>query len=141
MSIVLDANVLVALVTPDDHQPAAHAQFEQWLDAGETMHAPAVLPYEVANVLARLAFDGAMEPEDVTDTWRDLDALDLRLHQFDLIQDGPEVAAITRTLNRRHATDSTYICLARKLETTLWTFDGPLARNAKDNGLPVELIT
>ena len=96
MSIVLDANVLVALLTPDEHQAAAHAQFEKWLDAGESMHAPAVLPYEVANVLARLVFDDVMELDDVTETWRDLDALDLRLHHFDLLHDGPEMAAIPR---------------------------------------------
>lgn len=72
---------------------------------------------------------------------QDLADLDLRLHPFDLNQDGPDVAAITDTLQRKHATDSTYVCLARQLRTTLWTLDGPLARNAAANKLPVKLMT
>lgn len=111
------------------------------MEAGEGPHAPAVLPYEVANVLARLVFDGALEVDDVTDIWRDLAALGLILHSFDLAGDSPEVAAVTARLRRRHATDSTYVCLAQRLGTALWTLDGALARNAADIGLPVKHVS
>jgi hypothetical protein len=40
-----------------------------------------------------------------------------------------------------HATDSTYVCLAERLGTTVWTLDGSLARNASDCGLPVALLS
>ncbi|RCW47144.1 putative nucleic acid-binding protein [Halopolyspora algeriensis] len=139
--MVLDANVIVALLVADEHQPAARARIEEWLNAGEELHAPAVLPYEVANVLARLVFEGTLTVHDVTGTWHDLAAFDLQLHPFDFTRDGPDVAAITAQLQWRHATDSTYVCLARRLGTTLWTLDGALARNAADNGLPVKLVT
>lgn len=141
MSVVVDASLIVALVVADDRQAAVQAQLERWVDAGEVLHAPAVLPYEVANVLARLTFDGDLAADDIADTWSDLAALDLELHPFDLTQDGPAVAAITSQLRRRHATDSTYIRLAIQLDTAVWTLDGPLARNAADVGLPVNLIT
>ncbi len=141
MSVVVDASLIVALVVADDRQAAVQAQLERWVDAGEALHAPAVLPYEVANVLARLTFDGDLAADDIADTWSDLAALDLELHPFDLTQDGPAVAAITSQLRRRHATDSTYIRLAIQLDTAVWTLDGPLARNAADVGLPVKLIT
>ena len=108
---------------------------------GEDLHAPAVLPYEIANVLARLAFDGHLDAGGITDTWSDLAALDVVLHPFDLTGDGPATAAITTALRRRHATDSTYIHLAQQLDTTVWTLDRPLARNATALGLPVTLIT
>ncbi len=111
------------------------------MESGEDLHAPAVLPYEVANVLARLVFDGDLEADGIADTWSDLAALDLVLHPFDLTQDGSAVAAITTRLRRRHANDSTYIHLAPQLDTSVWTLDGPLARNAADVGLPVRLIT
>ena len=81
---------------------------EEWLDVGEELHAPAALPYEITNVLARLVFKGALKINDVTEIWQDLAAFDLQLHPFDLTHDGPEVAAITAQLRRRHATDSTY---------------------------------
>ena len=129
MSVVLDANVLVALLVADERQPTVRGHVEQWLNAGEELHAPAVLPYEVANVLARLVFTGALKINDVTEIWHDLATFDLQLHPFDLTHDGPEVAAIIAQLRRRHATDSTYVCLARRFETTLWTLDAALARN------------
>ncbi|MGH3500215.1 MAG: type II toxin-antitoxin system VapC family toxin [Nocardioidaceae bacterium] len=141
MSVVVDASVIVALLVADERQEAARTHLEEWLEQGESLHAPAVLPYEIANVLARLVFDGNLEHEDTADIWSDLATLGVVFHPFELTQDGPEVAAITARLRRRHATDSTYICLAQQLDTAMWTLDGPLARNADDVGLPVNLIS
>jgi predicted nucleic acid-binding protein len=141
VTVVIDAGVVVALIVADERQDAARAHLESWLDADEALHAPAVLPYEIANVLARLVFDGAVEISEVDDIWEDLVALGLVLHPFDLATDGPDVAAITAQLHRRHATDSSYIGLARRLATVVWTLDGPLARNASDHGLPVRLVS
>lgn len=141
MSVVLDASVVVAVLVADERQPAAQARLERWLATDEGLHAPAVLPYEVANVLARLVFDGALELGDVTGIWPDLAALGLVLHPFDLARDGPEVAVVTGRLRRRHATDSAYVCLAQRLGTAVWTLDGAMARNAADVGLPVRLIS
>jgi len=140
VSIVVDANVLVAVVVADERQGAARARLEAWLESGESMHAPAVLPYEVANVLARLVFDGVLPISEVDEIWHDLDALDVVLHPFDLSRDGPDVAAVTARLRRRHATDSAYVSLALRLGTVLWTLDRALARNASDVKLPVHLV-
>lgn len=141
MSVVIDASVIIAVVVADERQDAARALLEGWLEAGEGLHAPAVLPYEVANVLGRLVFDGALEIDEVKDIWDDLAAVGLVLHPFDLAEDGPEVAAVTARQRRRHATDSTYVCLARRLGTVVWTLDRALARNAFDLGLPVQLVS
>ncbi len=140
MSVVVDASVLVAVVVADERQDAARVHLEGWLDAGEELHAPAVLPYEIANVLARLVFDDALQISDVGDIWDDLAALGVVLHPFDMTQDGQDVADITVRLRRRHATDSTYVSLARRLGMVVWTLDGALARNAADLGLPVSLV-
>jgi predicted nucleic acid-binding protein len=141
VSVVIDASVIVAVLVADERQAAAQGHLEDWLAAGEELHAPAVLAYEIANVLARLVFDGAVQISEVSDVWDDLAALRLILHPFDLTEDGREVAAITAQLRRRHATDSNYVCLARRLRTTLWTLDGALARNAAGVGLPVQLLS
>lgn len=140
MNVVIDASVVVALIVADERQAAAQAHLNTWLEAGAGLHAPAVLPYEVANVLARLVFDAALAIAQVDPIWEDLAALGVVLHPFDLTRDGREVAAITTSLRRRHATDSTYVCLARRLRTHVWTLDGALARNAADVGLPVQLV-
>ena len=141
MSVVIDASVIIAVVVADERQDTARAHLERWLEAGESLHSPTVLPYEVANVLARLVFDDALAISEVDSIWADLDALGLVLHPFDLTKDGQEVAAITARLRGRHATDSAYVCLARRLGTSMWTLDGALARNAADCGLPVQLVS
>jgi predicted nucleic acid-binding protein len=141
VSVVLDASLIIAVVVADERQDAARARLLGWLEAGEGLHAPAVLPYEVANVLTRLAFDAALELAEVDEVLTDLAALGLVLHPFDLIRDGAEVAAMTARLRRRHATDSAYVCLAQRLGTTVWTLDAALARNAADLGLPVRLVS
>lgn len=141
MSVVVDASVIVALVVADERQAAVQAQLNEWVDTEEELHAPGVLPYEVANVLARLVFDDDLEAGSITEVWSDLAALGIELHPFDLVADGPAISAITTQLRRRHATDSSYIRLAQQLETHAWTLDGPLSRNAADVGLPVKLIT
>ena len=64
-----------------------------------------MLPYTVANVLARMVFEGALDVDDVTEIWQDLAAVDLKLHPSNLASEGPEIAAITVQLRRRHATD------------------------------------
>ncbi len=141
MSVVLDASLVAAVVVADDRADAVRGHLQHWLDIGEGLHAPAVLPYEVANVLARQVFDGILEVADVSDIWADLAALGLIMHPFDMAQDGRDVAAITTRLRTRHATDSAYIALAQRLGTSVWTLDGSLARNATDLGLPVRLVT
>lgn len=141
MSVVLDASVIIAVVVADERQEAARAHLQGWLDAAEGLHAPAVLPYEVANVLARLVFDGALELSEVSDIWTDIAALGLVLHPFHPVRDGPEVAAVTSRLRRRHSTDSAYVCLAQRIGTSVWTLDASLVRNATDVGLPVQLVS
>ena len=96
--------------------------------------------HQIANVLARLAFDGDLTAGDIADTWSDLAELNIASHPFDLTEDGPAIATITTQLRRRQATDSSYIRLAIQLGTAVWTLDGALARNATDVGLPVNLI-
>ena len=59
MSVVVDASVLVAVVVADKHQAAARGHLDGWLQAGEDLHAPAVWPYELANVLAALPISEA----------------------------------------------------------------------------------
>jgi len=141
VSVVVDASLVVALIVADERQDTVRARLETWLEDGEALHAPGVLPFEVANVLARLVFDGLLDVTEVTGIWTDVAALGLILHPFDLERDGPEVAVMTARLRRRHATDAAHVDLARRLGTSVWTLDGPLARNAAGVGLPVQLVS
>lgn len=50
VSVVVDASLIIALVVADERQAAVHAHLEGWVESGQALHAPGVLPYEVANV-------------------------------------------------------------------------------------------
>lgn len=117
------------------------AKFRAWTAAGEDLHAPEILPYEIANVLARLVWEGNFNTADIPRAWTDIQALGITLHPFDFLADGPQIATIATALRRKHATDCAYISLAMRLGCEVWTIDGPLARAAQAQGLPVQLLT
>jgi predicted nucleic acid-binding protein len=137
LTVVLDANVVVALVTKDERAPAIAQQMQAWGEAEEALHAPSLLPYEVANALTRKIVAGEVDPSDVDSLWQHIAEMPVTLHDFD---HGSAVIGVARQLGRVSAYDAAYVVLAQELEADLWTLDGPLARNAASVGLPVRLI-
>lgn len=137
MTVVLDSNVVVALVLDARRGPAVERRLREWEEAGESLHAPWLFRYEVANALTRSVAAGAIDVSDATPAWERITAIEVRLHG---LVDGPGVVAITRKLQRESAYDASYIALAQELDAELWTLDGPLARNASSTDLPVRLI-
>lgn len=140
MTVVADANIIIALVVDDDRQSAVQGQMTDWFSAGESLHAPGVMPYEITNVLARRVYDGDLAASEATSIWSDVADLGIEFHPLDLDNDGPAIAEIATQLRRWHATDAAYVRLAVQLEADLWTLDGPLARNAASIGMPVKLL-
>ena len=59
---------------------------------------------------------------------------------YHLLQvEGVQVADLALRLGRRSAYDAANLTLAQQLGAELWTFDGPLARNAAGLGFPMYL--
>jgi predicted nucleic acid-binding protein len=140
VAVVVDAGIVVALFTPDPHQAMAQTRYRAWVTAGEERHAPAVMLYELLNVLARQVWDGALTAVEADAVWADLGALGIRVHAFEATVDGPRSLAIARLLRRRHATDCAYVSLAERLGAVVWTLDSPFAQAAGGAGLPVQLL-
>jgi predicted nucleic acid-binding protein len=138
VAVVVDANLLVVMVSGDARGPRASEQVEAWITAGEEMHAPELLPYELASALTRLVAARAMPARQVQAAWEDLSELPVVQHP--LAEDLPRVVGIALRLKRQSAYDAAYIALAQDLRADLWTLDGPLARNAQAAGLPVRLL-
>ena len=138
MSVVLDTNLLIVLATDDARAPLVSALVERWSAAHDAMHAPSLLPYEFANGLTRLIVAGQLPMERVGAAWRILTSMPINYHP--LHNHGETVVRIARRLQRASAYDAAYIALAQELGAELWTFDGPLARNARSLGYPVQLV-
>ena len=136
MAIVVDANLVVVLVTKDPRAAAVERRLQGWVDAGEELHAPLLLWYEVANALTRLSAAGRLPAGDLARVWAQVEGLPIHWHPFAA---GPEVITVALRLGRQSAYDAAYLVLAQQLNAELWTLDGPLARNAAGLGFPVHL--
>ena len=137
MAVVIDASLLVALVSGDPRADAVSARLSGWLASGERLHAPALTPFEVASGLTRLVAAGAMPDDRVEPAWEAVRDLPVTYHP---LRDGPSVVALARSLERQSAYDAAYLVLAHELDGACWTLDGRLVRNATRLGLPVRLV-
>lgn len=137
MSVVIDANLLVVLVTDEERGPPVSAKLGEWASGGEALHAPALARYETANALTRLVAGGRIDPEQATRAWGAASEVPVTYHG-DVA--GPDIIAIALRLERRSAYDAAYLALAIELDAVLWTLDGRLARNAHSHGFKVELL-
>jgi predicted nucleic acid-binding protein len=137
MPVVLDANLVVVLASRDPRAVAVERQLEAWLEAGEDLHAPGLLPYEVASGLMRLSAGRRLPADELDTAWGLAQQLPI---QFEPMSVGLEVIRVALRLGRSSAYDAAYIVLAQELSADLWTLDGPLARNAASLGYSVRLV-
>ena len=135
--VVVDANLLLVLVSGDARGSLALQQFTDWLDNRVELHAPVLAQYEVANGLTRLIAAGTFPANQVETAWNDISVLPIVYHP---LSHASRVIEIALTLGRQNAYDASYIALAETIGAELWTFDSPLYRNASGRGLPVRLL-
>ncbi len=138
MAVVIDANLLVVMVSGDARGLRASEQVDAWITADEEMHAPELLPYELASAFTRLVAGRAVSARQVRSAWEELSLLPIVQHP--LSDDLPRMVEVALRLKRQSAYDAAYIVLAEALGAVLWTLDGPLARNAQAVGFPVRLL-
>ena len=53
MNVVLDANLIVAAITPNPFREAAEKMLENWENEETNLHAPELARYEIANAFTR----------------------------------------------------------------------------------------
>lgn len=135
---VIDASLVVALALQDARAPAVQALLRTWLAADVELHAPALLPYEVASGLTQAVAVGKLMAERVPAAWQS--AMDIPLTYHLLGPAGATAVAIASRLERQSAYDAAYLALALGLGSEVWTFDKKLARNAGALGYPVRLV-
>ncbi len=137
MSVVIDANALVAFVTNEEAAETVGGMLRAWSADDTQLHSPMLARYEIINAFVKKAAKGTLSDDALDEAWTVIDELPISYHA---LNDAPSVARIALTLERRSAYDAAYLALAQELDAQLWTLDGPLARNAKSHGYPVHLI-
>src|SRR5215210_3937885 len=121
MAVVIDANLLVALISGDPRGDLVLEQFLKWIDQDIELNAPDLAKYEVTNALTRLIVAGAYPTERVEDAWSSLSILPISYHK---LTEPRRVIEIALTLGRQNAYDASYLALSETLASELWTLDG-----------------
>ncbi len=134
MTIVVDANLVAALVLPLPYGTLVAEAFGLWSGQGEWLIAPTLLEYELTSLVRKGVAIGQLREERALPV----------LHQ--LQQSGVETIAPTLELHRlalqlaerigqSKAYDAQYLALAARENAAFWTADGRLARAAQATGL------
>jgi len=133
MRIVVDANLVAAIVLPLSYSDQTAHQFTAWNRAGTELHAPLLLEYEVASVMRKAVVAGWMSTGEAAEAMRDMLALNIRrlpptseLHKIAL--------QWAERLGQSKAYDAHYLALAEQLKAELWTADRRLVNGARQAG-------
>lgn len=135
--MVVDANLLVVIVSGDPRRERVVEQFVVWLEQYVELDAPSLSQYEAINALTRRVVAGQLEASAAKKASADILLLPVNYHP---ILRPERVLEIALQLGRQTAYDAAYLALAEELNTELWTLDGPLYRNASGLGFPVRLL-
>ena len=136
--VIVDANLLVALVSGDPRGNKVLQHFTDWLSHNVDIHAPVLAQYETANALTRLIVGGAFPADKVEEAWNNISILPVTYYEM---RNAKRVIEIALALNRQNAYDAAYVALAEELSAEMWTLDGPLYRNAQSLGFAVNLVS
>jgi predicted nucleic acid-binding protein len=133
----MDASLLVALASSEPEGALVEERLAAWIAADEELHAPALVYYEVASGLRKALVSGRMRSEQLSVAVALAELVPLTIHaRSDLV----EVIGVAGQLGRHSVYDAVYVALAESLGATVVCLDGPLYRNARARGLPVELL-
>src|ERR1044072_8292558 len=109
MSVIVDSNLLVALVSGDPRGNRVSQAILEWVSQGVDLHAPELARYEFVNALTRLIVANAFQINRVAESWNDILLLPITYH---ILRNGPRVVEISVRLNRQSAYDGAYLALA-----------------------------
>jgi predicted nucleic acid-binding protein len=134
--ICVDANVVVALLVEEDSPVRTH--WQRWTDEQRAIICPALLPFEVTNVLHQQWRHNLIRAATVEQSLLVLNRLPIQ------IQTHPELhtraAMLAQQLKLGAAYDAHYVALAQLFGAELWTLDARLHRRFAEITSVVRLV-
>jgi predicted nucleic acid-binding protein len=133
VSVVVDANLLLAIVIPLPFSEAAREKIIGWKADGEGLLAPQLWEYEVTSALRRAVFHGLLESDRAVWALNRILLLNVEsippstsLHQASL--------SWAERLDQSRAYDAQYLALAAQSRLDFWTADQRLVNAAQRAG-------
>jgi predicted nucleic acid-binding protein len=133
MRIVLDANVVAALIIPVPYSDQAAHRMMDWQETETELIAPTLLEYEMVTVLRKAIVADMITADEAADAIVSL--LDLNIETVPPTQSLHDSALRwAEELNQKVAYDAQYLALAEQLGVGFWTADQRLANGARQVG-------
>lgn len=134
MTIVVDANVLAALVVPTEYSSQASEKMDGWLADDADLVSPALWSYEAVSAIRKYVASGTLTEQEAQDAVSDL--LDLGIRDIRATGELHRKALTwAERLKDFVAYDAAYLALAETLDVPFWTADSKLARKMKALGV------
>jgi predicted nucleic acid-binding protein len=133
MRVIVDANLVAALVLPLSYSEQASNKVADWKRAGVELHAPMLLEYELASILRKAVVVGLMTTEAAIGAMHGFSALTVHLWSpTAALHEG--ALRWAERLGQSKAYDAHYLALAEQMACELWTADRRLAHGVQQAG-------
>lgn len=124
--LVVDANILVKLVSPEEWSDLVIALWGEWIEQEVELVAPFLMVYEAVSALRSMVTRKVIAPETADVALREL----LTQASQITIMEPPNLHQraweITKRLGQGQVYDAYYVALAEMLDCELWTADEKL---------------
>jgi len=132
-TIVLDANVGLALVVPLSYSDRVQDLVQEWCEQEVGFAVPALWGYEVDSGLRKAVVSGVLTEAEAHAALQSLWALDIQEIPA-MLDRHIRALAWAKLLNQTVAYDAQYTVVAEELQAPLWTADRRLADAARSVG-------
>ena len=134
MTIVIDANILAALMVQLPYSDRSTLKTQEWKRQGVRMLAPSLCFYEVLTILRKAIVRGLISESELSAALALFGQLSIEFIEPDL-QHGLQSLAWSTRLNQSKAYDGAYLALANQYQAEFWTADKRAAHAAAQQGI------
>lgn len=135
MTVVVDANLAIAMVLPHPYTTLTAQMLALWYELDERLIAPQLLEYEATSALRRAVTIKMIDQQAAFEALRVILGLGI-----ELVAPSPELdeqaLSLAQRIGQSKVCDSQYLALAERENAPFWTADRRLAAAVQQAGLP-----